>query len=668
MNLNESIADPVRAVVDAVPSMLAYWDRDLRCRFANKSYEQWFGVSCSSLLGSSLVDLLGPKLYAMNEPHIRGALQGHKQCFERVIPNRDGTVRVGLASYLPQFAGDEVIGFVVEVTDISGLHRVRADLQNQIAECRHIGALLRRSEAALFEAQRIGQMGSWHWEIEADIVSWSPYLYVMFGLDPARLPPTYAEHQRLYTPSSWRRLHEAVLHSLTYGEPHALELEYFHSSGRRGWLESRCDVERDSSGEVVGLLGTARDISALRPQRAPAAADLRIARLETALEAATRRNDELEVAVGKAHGLEVVGTLAAGMSHDFNNVLSALTGALQVLKLTTREARSRALAQQSQQAVDRAASLVRQLMDISRVHVPDAQVIELGAVLRACQAFFKTAAGARVALVIEADVVAHAMVDAYQLEVALLNLIINARDAMVAGGTLTLSVIEPAAGACEQHVVGSALVGVRVRDTGAGMSPETLKRSMEPFFSTKADAAGTGLGLPMVQAFARAAGGTFSLESVLGEGTVATLWFPRSTERPPVEVDAVDDAVDRALHGGAVIALIDDDAFVRSAFSSYLRTLGYDVLEMSRAEDAKALIEDTRAHVDLVIADVAMPGLSGEDFAQWLAIQRPLLPIILVTGSTWTAPDHMVAPVLTKPFAMSLLAATVASRLGRTST
>ncbi len=298
-----SFSDPVWAILSSVPSMLAYWDNHLECRFANQAYQEWFGVKGSSLFGTSLKDLLGPALFALNEPYIVAALAGKPQRFERLIPGPNGVLRPGRASYLPHVVDGKVAGFVVEVIDISDVVALREDLRRQVDECRHSHALLRRSELALRDAQRLSETGSWHWEIQADITTWSDQLYTLFGLNPSLLPPSYAQHSRLYPAPSWERLQQAVLDALTSGTPYILELEYCHSSGRQGWLEARGSVERDEAGEIVGLVGTARDISDRRFGQEAMRHARTMERLEAELAAEKRRTHQLEAQLAQLHRL-----------------------------------------------------------------------------------------------------------------------------------------------------------------------------------------------------------------------------------------------------------------------------------------------------------------------------------------------------------------------------
>ncbi|HSC00628.1 MAG TPA: PAS domain-containing protein, partial [Burkholderiaceae bacterium] len=166
-------AQLVRRLVDLVPSMLAYWDRDQRCRFANRAYERWFGVDPKGLVGTTLADLLGSELYELNKPYIEAALRGEQQVFERVVPGPRGVKRQSLATYIPDVVDGEVVGFVAYVTDVTALKRVQELLHSEIEQREHAYELLRRSESALREAQRVGRIGSWEWEVATDSMTWS---------------------------------------------------------------------------------------------------------------------------------------------------------------------------------------------------------------------------------------------------------------------------------------------------------------------------------------------------------------------------------------------------------------------------------------------------------------------------------------------------------------
>ena len=260
-------AHSMRTVLDRAPSMLAYWDRESRCRFANRAYERWFGVDPQGLVGTSIKDLLGPTQFALHEPHIRAVLRGEDQTFQRTVPGPDGVLRQCLAHYLPNIVDGEVQGFVVQVTDVTLLKETEACLRSEAAEHERVGNLLRESEATLRQTQRLVRIGSWHWEACPDITTWSEELYRIFGRDPTQLPPSYAEHGRIYAAQSWPVLQAAVARTLASGDPYILELEYVRPDGATGWIEACGEAERDERGAIVGLHGTVQEITVRRNAR-----------------------------------------------------------------------------------------------------------------------------------------------------------------------------------------------------------------------------------------------------------------------------------------------------------------------------------------------------------------------------------------------------------------
>lgn len=428
------------AALETVPSMLAYWDRDLVCRYANNAYEMWFGVTGHSLIGTSIRDLLGPELFARNEPYMCAALRGEAQEFERLVPGPLGVMRPSLAAYLPHIVDGEVLGFIAQVTDVTRLHRARSLAEQKTREAIHTNALLRRVQDELKLAQRLGEMGSWCWEVDEDIVSWSEQLYLLFGLDETRQPPTFAEHERLYTPQSFAVIKHEVEQTVATGRPYSVEVEYIHRSGRRGWLDVRGAGERDATGRVVKLHGTAQEISGRRIARETSLHMDRIAVLESTLAAERVKNALLEKAALEAGRLGAVGLISSGIAHDFNNVLHALAGSMQLLQRTSREARSIQLAEQGKQAIERAASLTRRLMNVARPHDQKPSIVKLASAISNSHEVFRLAAGALNRIELDLSLDAEVNLDLYELEIALLNLVINARDAMGSPGTIRVAI------------------------------------------------------------------------------------------------------------------------------------------------------------------------------------------------------------------------------------
>lgn len=245
-------------------SALAYWDNALVCRFANDACARRFQGARAPRIGMTFQDLCGGALYEETAPYLRAVLDGQAQEFTQWHTGPDGRPRKVLMRFQPAFLDGVVAGFVAEVSDFNRLAELEARLQAETAMKEHLALALRKKDMALELVQQLGRTGSWHWEIESDITTWSAGLYHLFGRDTASLPPSYAEHAALYAPSSWNRLQRAVCAALGHGTPYVLELEYYGPDGGTGWLEARGDVERDAAGKIVGLYGSTRDISETR--------------------------------------------------------------------------------------------------------------------------------------------------------------------------------------------------------------------------------------------------------------------------------------------------------------------------------------------------------------------------------------------------------------------
>jgi diguanylate cyclase len=236
----------MKGITDALPGMVAYWDKDLRCRFANQAYAEWFGRQPEELMGISLLELLGEAAFDLTESDARATLSGRERQFERELIQADGSLAYTWTRYVPDLGGGEVRGFFVKVSDVTPL---------------------KSTQLALEEAQRLGQTGSWTWQAEGDRVGWSAQMFAMLGGDPQGAPPTFVEQARIFGPDSYAVLGERVAHALQTGEPYALELRYQRPDGQCGWVEARGEAVRDPSGRVSGLRGTAQEITQRRAQQ-----------------------------------------------------------------------------------------------------------------------------------------------------------------------------------------------------------------------------------------------------------------------------------------------------------------------------------------------------------------------------------------------------------------
>ncbi|MFL5258037.1 MAG: ATP-binding protein [Rhodopila sp.] len=377
-----------------------------------------------------------------------------------------------------------------------------------------------------------------------------------------------------------------------------------------------------------------------------------------------QRREEMQAMLLQTRKLEALGQLTGGVAHDFNNVLTAITGTYGLIRRRTDSPVVHDLVSRGERAVERAANLTRQLLTFARKQDLCPAALDLSTMLRDAEDMVRHAiiSSIRYTREIPPDIWP-VLADRQQLEVALLNLAVNARDAMLDGGTLTITARNLNAAARPAHLPARDYVAIAVRDTGTGMPPEIISRVIEPFFTTKEQGKGTGLGLAMVNGFAEQSGGCLRIESAPGSGTTIEIILPRA-DRPVAENDGRGESVlDSMLHGDATILVVDDDEPVRTTIAGLLRDLGYTVIEARNAEVAQVLVH-TLARLDLVITDVMMPGATGPVLAAKLRAEHPALPILFVTGHSFNESLAGEA-VLAKPFTEQDLAAAVLERLGR---
>jgi len=374
----------------------------------------------------------------------------------------------------------------------------------------------------------------------------------------------------------------------------------------------------------------------------------------------------MESRLRQADKMQALGTMAGGVAHDFNNLLTAIIGSLQLAerRIGEGEAGLRRLLRNAGQAAERGSSLTRRLLAFSRQNELAPRAVSVNALILGMGDLLARTLGGTVE--VRRDLRADpgtALVDPGQLELGLLNLCINARDAMPAGGTITLSTADAALGPEEVPDLPSGdYVQVTVADAGTGMTPEVLARVFEPFFTTKEVGKGTGLGLPMVYGLVRQSGGGMTLDSAPDQGTRATLYLPAGAAEDPAR-DVAEAPPPATFRPGARVLVVDDDATVREVTAGFLSDLGHETLEAPDGPTALAILERDPG-VRLMVADFAMPRMTGAELSDRARALRPDLPILIVTGYAELTTLAADIPVLHKPFRQGDLADQVATLLG----
>jgi PAS domain S-box-containing protein len=357
---------------------------------------------------------------------------------------------------------------------------------------------------------------------------------------------------------------------------------------------------------------------------------------------------ELEAELRQAQKMEAVGQLAGGIAHDFNNLMTAVNGYAEILRgeIDANDGRRQRVDAIAEAAM-RAADLTRQLLAFSRRQVLRPEPTELADVVAALETILRRLLPANVELVVDTRAGATAQVDSSQLEQVVLNLALNARDAMPDGGTLTISV----------RGVGD-VVELAVADDGIGMDEETQRRIFEPFFTTKPVGAGTGLGLSMVEGIVAQSGGSVAVATKLGRGSVFTVRLPR-VDASTVDADAGAGTPPTPSHAGVVL-LAEDEEIVRRVTVELLRRLDYDVVATASGEDALELLERGEVEPDVLVSDVVMTGMDGRTLAERARVLVPSLPVLFISGysaQALSSDRHLDdAVLLTKPFTATELA------------
>ncbi|MDG5489875.1 MHYT domain-containing protein [Sphingomonas sp. BGYR3] len=404
--------------------------------------------------------------------------------------------------------------------------------------------------------------------------------------------------------------------------------EIYPETGDRRYLDTTLVPLFDAVGHVVRIIGSSRDVT---------------------------RQVQTEEALQQAQKMEAMGQLTGGVAHDFNNLLTPMLGALDRLhRKGVGDDRDRRLIDGALQSAERARTLVHRLLSFARRQPLQPVPVDLSQLVTDMAGLITSTVGPRVNLILDTpSMLRPATADPNQLEMALLNLAVNARDAMPDGGTLTIgvssAVVDPGDGS---GLAPGAYLRLMVEDTGTGMDAETLSRAIEPFFTTKALGRGTGLGLSMAHGLASQLGGTLTIDSVPGRGTSICIWLPACGDLPVAKPVAGDPSTRRS--SGQVL-LVDDEDLVRGTTAQMLSDIGFDVTVAGSGDEALALL-DGGYRPDLMITDHLMPGMTGNALARTCRERFGDLRILVVSGYADADGIDAGLPRLTKPFRQDELA------------
>jgi two-component system cell cycle sensor histidine kinase/response regulator CckA len=593
--------DLLRVVLANAPWFISMLSLDGTILFSNRVRE-----------GGSLDEAVGVCVYDFLPPSQRDALRA---CIEDVVRTgkpssceseahlRTGRVAWFESQVAPIMEGAEVIALVAISTDITARKRVHQ--------------ALRRSEEKLRVAVDAAGLGLWSWDPRSDHTAWEDALCAIFGLDPGRAPRGRDGYVALVHPEDRQEVHDVIGRGVAAG---GWENEYriIRTDGAVRWVMSKGTVVRGLGGEGDFVLDAVVDVTERR-----------------------HRGDQLR----QAQKLEAVGQLTAGIAHNFNNLLMTVLPNLELAMKQAPPAVSGILSE-ARHAALRAAELVRQLTTYAGRNRPAVRRVEsLGRLVGRTVGICRTTFDRRITLEVCSDTDACARVDPAQLEQVLLNLLINARDALAHADhhapRVTVDVDIASAGAPELALSaarGVDYVRVTVRDNGTGMDAATLGRIFEPFFTTKGVGQGTGLGLATAQAIVREHGGWIACESTPDVGATFSVYLPRASSEAGVEPVAPD-PVPRG--GVETVLVIDDEPGIRNVVSLMLESAGYTAKTAASGQGAVDVLADapTAASISLVLLDVSMPGMPGPELRQRLRELVPRARVLYFTGHAFEAAD-----------------------------
>jgi PAS domain S-box-containing protein len=629
---------------------------DWRCR-------ELFGLPPEAKItyDGSFLAALHPEDRARTEAAVREAIE-HGRDYDieyRAIGIIDGVERWIAARGKPVRRDGKTVRFIGTVMDIGARKQAQLELRSLTASLEaRVQKEVQTRIAAELSAHSISEQfrllvegvvdyAIYMLDLEGYVSTWNAGAERIKGYSAAEVIgkhfSMFYTDQARETREPWRLLEEA--HQQGRAE---IEGWRVRKDGTKFWASVVVDAVRNNAGQLIGFAKITRDIAAQRQ----AAKELEVAR----------------EALFQAQKMESIGRLTGGIAHDFNNMLAGILGGLALLERRITAKRFNETEKYIASTIEvahRAAALTSRLLAFGRRQALDVAPVDVGAAIRSVTTILKATFGENIVLDIQEPDGLIALADINQLESAILNLSLNARDAMPDGGKLSISAARQTVSPGHAELEPGDYIVVVVKDTGVGMTPDVAAHVFEPFYTTKPSGAGTGLGLSMVYGFMKQIGGAATIASAPGEGAAVSLFLKESKEG---EISSAAAKNKIEVGSGEIILIVEDDSHVRGVIIDMLADLGYKTLAAGDVQKALPHI-DSSMQIDLLITDVGLPGINGRQLADIARRKRAHLPVLFLTG--YAAQAAVKAQFLergmelmTKPFDLDALAAKVKEMLG----
>lgn len=596
--------------------------------YVNDAFERRTGYSREEVVGQTPRILQGPNTQ-------RAELDRIQQALEKWEP-----VRAELINYTK--SGEEfwLELDIVPLADDTGYYTHWIAVERDITERKEADQALRASEERFRLVTKAAGSAIWDWDAATDQHWWSDGLHEIFGHELSPTGSLEANWRQHVHPDDLAQVDSAVQRVMS-GQDSVLRLEYRFQRADGSWavVEDHALATFDSTGKVHRVLGSMTDIS---------------------------EKKLLEERLRQSQKMEAVGQLTGGVAHDFNNLLTIIMGNAEILQEELIDfPHLQSLAEMSLNAAESGAELTNRLLAFSRKQVLQPKVIDVAQLIQGLDGLLRRTLPENINVeIIRSGGLWKIEADAPQLEAAVLNLAVNARDAMPDGGCLTIEIANAMLGddyvATEPNVKAGQYVAIVVTDSGVGMEPDVLARVFEPFFTTKAAGKGSGLGLSMVFGFVKQSGGHIQAYSEPGEGTAIKMYFPRMHSAG--EPAPVSNPSRKIIGGKETVLVVEDNDDVRKYVTTQISALGYQVFEASNGVSALEIFEQGKK-VDLLFTDVVMPGgLGGRELAEAACKIQPSLKVLYTSGYTENSIVHQgrLDPgikLLNKPYRREQLAA-----------